>query len=352
MRRSSRRWSIILAAAALCPPFAVGCADRDPGTAPGISGEADEPPLLDRESSSFHFGPVIHKAGRKLVHPYRIANSAKHPIKVVDIVNRKPCCGEVQIGKTTLAPGEGTEVVVKLSINQEFGEVVHEVAFTTDPPRPEPVVLRTMARAQPAIRIEPATPADGSSFLGSGEPRSVGFRVSAYGTPSEPPVDLDRLKPRSTIGADWAAPKGDDLPDGEFRVESRRMVAMLDLSGPPGERRAEILIVDGEDVLLRHPVIWEVVAAITSSPRMIVLKPEDRDCRVRIQSRGSRPFRITRIECATTGVRACSEDTGAASTHTIRIEGEPGSGQGRGVVTVFTDHPDQARVDLPFVVLR
>ena len=52
-----------------------------------------------------------------------MVNATSHDTKVVNLVNRKPCCGEARIGKTMLHPGDETEVEVTLSnheANQTF----------------------------------------------------------------------------------------------------------------------------------------------------------------------------------------------------------------------------------------
>jgi hypothetical protein len=38
-------------------------------------------------------------------------NTSNHDIKVAQLINRRPCCGEVRIGKTLLHSGEATDTV-------------------------------------------------------------------------------------------------------------------------------------------------------------------------------------------------------------------------------------------------
>jgi hypothetical protein len=312
-----------------------------------------EPPLIDRESRTHHFGAVISSTDRKLVHRYRLANSAKHDIRIVELINRKPCCGDLSTGKTTLRPGDETEVEVKLSVRQEFGDIVHEAVVLTEPPQSEELVLRTVARAYPPIRIEEVTPIDGSVILSRREPKRVEFRVFAHGSSIEPPVDLDRLEIRSTIKVDWAGRKEESPSDDGLRIESRRFTASLDSSGPPGEHKAEILLRDGEQDRYRHVVNWEVASPISASPKLIVIKPGQRDYRIFIQSHDQNLFRITRIECKMPDIQGRAADTRSALSQVVEVktEGVPTPRIGRGMITVFTDHPAQGKVDLPFVVI-
>jgi hypothetical protein len=217
---------------------------------PRASAEAEaSAPLIAEEARSHHFGAVISKPGLKLKHAYRLVNTSKGDIKVLELVNRRPCCGEVRIGKTLLHSGEETEVGVTLSIRQEFGEIVHDTAVLTKPASPEELVLRTMARIYPAIRTE--------------------------------------------------------------------------------------------------------VSPVVAVPRMIVMKAGQRNARVRLQARDQSAFRVVRVGCESDGMRGRAADGGAAVVHVVEVErqGAPSPGNGRGLLTVLTDHPGQPRVEVPIVAI-
>jgi hypothetical protein len=190
--------------------------------------------LIGEESRSHHFGAVISGSGKKLKHAYRLANSAARDVKIVGLANLKPCCGEVRIGPTRLQPGEGTEIEVTLSVRQEFGEIVHGTRVITEPPQPAGLVLLTMAKAYPPIRIEEVSPASGMALLSSDKPKRVEFRLFAYGSPTEAPVDLDRLELRSATKVDWLGPKEPAASDGDVTATMRRFSAEFDPTGPPG----------------------------------------------------------------------------------------------------------------------
>ena len=86
---------------------------------------------------------------------------------------------------------------------------------------------------------------------------------------------------------------------------------------------------------------------------MIVMKAGQRNYRVVIRSRNQKTFRIMRVECAAIGFQDRTSNTAAALVQTVEVESGsvPRSGSGRGVITVFTDHPAQKKVDVPFVVV-
>jgi hypothetical protein len=316
--------------------------------------ESEAKPSLIAEADRQHdFGAVIGRPGRKMVHRYRLANTTRHDVKIVDVINRKTCCGIIRVGTLALRPGDATDVEVTLVVGERFGEVTYETEVVTDLSSDPNLVLRTTATAIPAVRVEEVSPQGGTILIGigTGEPKRAEFRVFASGTPTEPPVDLGRVELRSTIKVAWVGPKEEGPSDDGLRVETRRFAAWLDPAGTPGERTAEILFQDGKQVLHRHDVSWEVVSPITASPKMIVMRPGERDRRVIIHSRDRRPFRITRIECKAPGIQVRAGNA-AALTQTVEVEGVPRPESGQGVVTVFTDHPAQGRVELPFVVIE
>jgi hypothetical protein len=310
-------------------------------------------PLIAEESRSHHFGAVISKSGLKLKHGYRLVNATKHDVKVRDLINRRPCCGEVRVGKATLHSGDETEVEVTLSIRQEFGDIIHDTVVLTEPAQPEELVLRTMARAYPPIRVEEVTPANGTVLLSSDKPKPVEFRVFAYGSSTQAPIDVDRVELRSAIKVDWLGLKEEATGEDDLTVETRRFTVLLDPAGLPGEHKAEIVPLNDKRPCYSHLVSWETVSPITASPKMLVMKPDERDYRVLIQSRDRKLFRITGIKCNVAGVQGRAAQVTAALTQTVEaeVQGIVRPRNGRGLITVFTDHPAQGKVDVPFAVV-
>jgi hypothetical protein len=199
MSSSVRLATILL----VCPAFA-GCNEGYHVALPSVARIASEP-LFDELSRSHHFGAVISEPGRKLKYNHVLRNKSRHAIRIVDLVNRKPCCGEIHLGKNTLEPGEETAVEVTLFVNQEFGEIVHDTVVVTEPRQTDELVLRTMAKAYPPIRFEQTTPESPSALVSSERPRKVDLTVFAYGTSPQPGVDLTasrwnlRSKPRGSV---------------------------------------------------------------------------------------------------------------------------------------------------------
>ena len=103
-------------------------------------------------------------------------------------------------------------------------------------------------------------------------------------------MDLDRVQLQSTAKVEWAGPREESSSEEGLDVASRRFGALLDPSGPPGERRAEIMLKRGDEVLDRQTVSWEVVSPLAASPKVIALRPGQNGYRVVIESARSQAF--------------------------------------------------------------
>lgn len=356
MKRDSRRSSTPPLEIYLFLPLLsalIGC-NASPAGAPASRpspGPEARPSLIADADREHDFGPVIGRPGQKMDHRYRLANATGRDVAIVDVINRKTCCGIVQAVAKTLRPGETTVIVVTLVVGDRFGGVDHRTEVVTDQPDEPSIVLRTTAQAYPAFRVEEPASNKEAIFTGSG-PRMAEFRVVATGNTAEPAADLDRLTLKSTATVEWTGSKEAAPSEVEgLTSESRRFVARLDPSEGPGAHRSEVLLLDGDQVRFRHILEWTVETPLSASPRMIVLKPGQGSLRVLIQSRNKKPFRVDRVESATPGVRGRAASAAVALAQMIEIEGAPPSDVKKGTLTVVTDHPAQPTIELPFVVL-
>ncbi len=332
----------------------VGCYRAIPGeSTPALTGPDASDRLIDAGSCSFNFGAIIYHPQQRLEHRFPLLNASKHEVRIVELVNRKPCCGAVGAGKLSLQPGERTEVQVILSTQRDFGEVVHEVVVMTEPPQPDGLVLRTSATVFPPIRIEEDASVAGSPIWTSDKPRRADFTVFAYGTRASPPIDLNRIDLQSTVKLDWNGPKYEGPSDHGLSVASRRFVALFDPSGRARTEKAEIALKDGDRLVCQRMRSWEVLSPVSATPKMVVLHTADTDRRVVSQSHDHTPFRIIGIECNDAHITARDLDSGPSLTHALDVRRAivARSGDRRAVITVLTDHPAAKRLDMPIVVI-
>jgi hypothetical protein len=127
-------------------------------------------------------------------------------------------------------------------------------------------------------------------MVGSSEDRRAEYRVLSAGTTTEKPFDLARADLVSTVPVEWAGPKEEGRSEDDTTVESRKFIVSLDPTGATGDRSAEVLIRDGDSVLLRHALAWEVAEPISVSPKVIVIKPGEQSGRVILRSRDGSKF--------------------------------------------------------------
>lgn len=309
-----------------------------------------ETSLIPEDARDHHFGAVVAHPGRKLSHSYRLVNTSRHDVRLLDVVNGRPCCGEVAVTKTTLHPGDHTDVEVTIAVGGKFDAVVHETLLRTDDPTDREVVLRTSALAVPPVRIEEES-TTAATVLSHEPPQRVVLAVSAYGSASDPAVDLTTAEPRSTLKVEWVGPAAEGPGEEGLRCTTRKLALWLDPGGALGQRRDEVVLQTGKQIHHRYMVNWQVIAPITTAPAVIVLKPGDRDQRVLLRSSDRTAFRVVRVDSPATGLTGRVESPSSAATHTIVIAGLPSARQRRGLVTVVTDHPAQSRVELPYLLL-
>jgi hypothetical protein len=342
----------LLAACSFLVLALVGCGDVGNHPSTSSSPSQVEATLIDEPSRTHDFGSVVSRSGRTLVHRYRLNNTTGRDVKIVEVVNRKTCCGTVAISKTLLHPGESADVEVVLIVARgRFDDVVHETAVETDPPGE--IVLRTIAHAHPPIRFEEIASSREAVLTSGAEPLAAEFRVITNGTTDDPPIDLDRVELASTIAVRWSGAKETvAAPDG-LTVESRRFVAMLDRTGEPGPRAAEIVLRDGQGERARHRVDWDLVPPIVASPKMVVLATGRREYRVMLRSQDSKAFRVEAIECVVPGLRCRVADSAAGTSQSVVVEVEDAkrTSAGHPAIVVRTDHPSLRRVEIPIVVL-
>jgi hypothetical protein len=106
-------------------------------------------------------------------HRYRLVNLSLRRVKILDVINRKICCGALIVEKSVLDPGDTAEIDLTLVVGEKIGTVTHEAEVITDLPSAGSIVLRTSAFAFPGFRIEEISGPVGAAHF----ERSSPFRV-------------------------------------------------------------------------------------------------------------------------------------------------------------------------------
>ena len=90
---------------------------------------------------------------------------------------------------------------------------------------------------------------------------------------------------------------------------------------------------------------------MTATPKVVVVRNGEKKYRILLQSQDRSLFRITRIESQRQGVEVKAREQKPARVQTVDIDAVAAKSTDKGSLTVFTDHPTQPTIVIPFMVL-
>ncbi len=335
---------------AFCGPNS-GCSVHDESVAVPPATSAS---LIESEAATYQFGPVINKPGRWLSHTYPLVNHLDRDIELVDVINKKPCCGVINFKRTLLMPGDRTEVEIKLAVGGRFASVSHQAELVTDPPLPEPVMLRTEAEAVPEIRVVESDSNKRVLLVGATHTQPARYQLIATGTAQEPPDDLDGVEIKSSVEAGWVGPQRKSRDDRDFVVHTRDWAAPLSAVGERGSRTDQVVFQRANQVLSRWNVTWEVVLPVEPTPKMLVIQPGTTRYRIVLRSQDAKAFHVESVSCdlAAIEVQPCTATDKAVQTLVFQEKEGGRDDNSRGKITLTTNHPDAATIEIPVHILR
>jgi hypothetical protein len=320
--------------------------------------ENESPPtrwLISREDARHDLGHRIAIPGRTIEYRYRLRNAAPHPVSIANVENLKPCCGTIALESRTLDPGESAEAVLTLSLGDGTNpNVVHEAVVHTEPPSPDPIILRTTALVQPIFRVEEMEGFANLQILKSEPPRQPILRITAYGTSTEPAADFENAVLEASIPVSWISSVTEVASGSGFTERTRRFRATLDASSlTEGPRATSVRIRLNEQTVLEHVIRWEVVAPITAAPRMIVLSQARPEFQLALRAMDDATFQVVQME-APSGVSASTVQNSPATLHRIRVtwDGTTLLPKNKANLRVRTDHHAQSEIQIRIAVLQ
>jgi len=311
-------------------------------------------PLGDEPDFRHDFGTIIRRPELELVHTYEIRNRSDRPIKL-QARNGKPCCGSIDFNPTALRPGEATSLQVTLRAGDTIGPLQHYTILETEHPELPTQEYWTTAQIHPRVRIERSD--SRVPELSPGQSRSVRFTLLTYHSSSESPDGLDEVAIQSESSFDWEGPPRErTLSDGLIE-RARDFSLVLEAALRSGPKADEIRVVDGPEVLLTHPVRWNVRPAIDTSPRgLVLLETDGPGERLTLRARDGQPFVIEKVETKLNGLRIGlnNADSTEAAVQSIEVATEPGTKFERraGALMITTSHPVQPTVEVGLFVSR
>jgi hypothetical protein len=118
-----------------------------------VVGLAQGPSRLVADTLSHDFGQV--RPDDKISHRFKVTNTGDSPMALVR-VNAACGCTTTVVGKTLLAPGEGTELLATLGVAGMKGPVVKTFDLVTDDPGQKPLTFTLAADVLPDYEIATA----------------------------------------------------------------------------------------------------------------------------------------------------------------------------------------------------
>lgn len=339
-----------------------GCAPPADLAAPSGMGETGQhvPSVAAREPAfEFDFGAVVAEPGVHSAHEYAFTNRSPEPIDVLEFVNDKPCCGEVEpIRPMTLAPGESIPLRVTVrtgSVRGGITQLQHRALLRTAAGG-DPIEFLTYAKVYPPAEIVGDLPA--TIGVEAGGTTSVDLEAVAYAAPGRSP-DLDRLTPRSASAPiAWLdSIEIGSTPDGLVR-QSRRF--RVDLAAPQGSKAyadSVELVSESFGVLASRTLRWRGRPPFALDPSAIIVPSGEgsHSATVTVSSNKGVPFRIKGVDIeGLVGVEVANLAAGSSNTGTVRFSINrdrfiPGPIRS---ARIMTDDPNMPEVQVPILMAR
>ena len=259
------------------------------------------------------FGVVPH--GKQLKYTFKMTNIWKVPLQLTDI--RVSCgCTSFKESTRSLQPNETGYLHVNMDATRFNGPKRTQIYITVGPEYISTATLTLHANARTDVVFNPG---------------EIDFGVTHHGQTPMKYIDVEYA---GTLN--WAVSEINPSPTAPFKLsveelhnrgsKGYRIFATLKPDAPAGSFKQEVLLKtnDPASPTLTFNVSGNIQATLSAVPDVIQLtsaKIGDMESK-KIVLRGSRPFRITRVDGQGDGVTANFRDTSAA-TQIIEIRIQP-----------------------------
>ena len=314
-------------------PLIPGGNSAPPGHAPKV---AVSTPLYD-------FGSALE--GQMVTHTFTIKNNGQG---YLDITGVKTSCGCTtgQPSKMHVAPGDTSDIAVSFDTHFQKGHQVRTItAFTNDPDNPQ-VAMTMQGIVKKQVEAVPGEIAFGDVKRGTEGTREilVGDLNPARGTFSVGPISNSN----SSIKVDQ-----EKRPDG--KPGALLKVSLLKTM-PTGPFNDSIKITTNR-VPLQVDVFGTVTGDLNIDPAQvsfgIVPRGQDIVRIFKLSNQGAHPVKVLDVASSSPAVAATAEPVTPGKEYKVTVTLRHGTpdGQLRGNLTIKTDDPDQATLNVPFYAI-
>jgi hypothetical protein len=291
---------------------------------------------LFRETT-YDFGTVA--AGARAEHRFVVTNLFKETVHIGEPSSNCPCV-KLIVTKPVLRSRESGEIIAVLDTTNFKGQRTVAVTVNIDQPFPAQVQLRVAGFIRSDVVFSPGTVNFGRVHYGSRPERLID--VLYAGRNDWEIVDVRTANPH--LEAELYEKRR-----GGGQVEYR-MLVRLNAEAPLGYLKDQLSIVTNDGQLSRIPIDVEgkVESEVTVSPSPLVFGEVRAGEKVTkpIVVRGTRPFRITEVECDDCFEVQTPKE--AKTYHLLRVTFSPkGAGSVAGKIHIKTDLGADVVPDIP-----
>lgn len=291
--------------------------------------------LFDQLSKDF--GSVAR--GPAVVHHFRLTNKTKETINISNV--RVSCgCTSAQALKTLLEPGETTSIQATMDTTRFLGAKSVTIFVQFDRPRFDEVRLLVQASSRDDFNITPDVLAFGQ--IKKGATPSINTTITFY---SLTPV----LITGSRSETNYITPEIKEI-NRQNNLIAYQLTASLRGDAPPGKWFSDIWIQTNAPTLpqIRVPVTLEIESPLSVTPEVVTLGEMNSKSEVerRVVLRGSRPFKITRIEGGKGQVDVTEAQAEEKKIHILSVKIKPEeAGSFSWTIKVITDLDTDSQIE-------
>lgn len=314
-------------------PAAGGLQDLS-GTAP-----ATGQPKIQLIDPNYNFGTVTN--GVPVTHTFKVRNAGAGNL-IIGAVNTSCGCTAARPTKTTLAPGEQSEIKVTFDTRFDKGPATRTITVLNNDPKDPQAELTMKGDVKVQVAASPSEVAFGDIKHGTEPTRQVLITDLVDGKPlkitkiskSNPDISVTPVgRPEGKPGAAINVTLLKTMPAGPFddTIKLATSRAPLDIS--------VFGTVQGDITVNPPQVSFGIVGRHQPAQRV-----------VRLLNQGDRTVNVTGVSSSTQNVSAAVEPVTPGKEYKITLQLAPDTPDGaiRGRLAIHTDDPNQQTVSIPF----
>ena len=277
---------------------------------------------------------------------YKIRNETGQTVQLLEVINRKTCCGVVHApARMKVAAGETVDLEVEIKASGTLGPLQHFATVTTDSAACPVLQFWTVADVVPRVRVEPI--GDHSSAL-KGQPLDQDFLLTAVDVDPATPIEVTTDGAARGTRIEWSGPTQTITKTNASSSMSRPFRLRVPADREAGAYQERLTVtVDGK-FAVGTTTSYAVQPLLTVTPAAVVFKPDRTGITLTFTAADRQPFRVIGATTESAGLSLAplqSADDGPGVT--VKLT-DPAAAGRRGSLTIRTDHPRQTLLVVPF----